>query len=76
MAGHTVPAASLFIRAQHSDGVQHIFAAPKFLPRWPSEDHRTRIVFIAQGVPRYFPARLLAAIEAEVLDKTDARRKA
>ena len=56
-------------------GVQHIFAAPEFLPRWPGEPRRTRIVFIAQGVPRHFPARLLAAIEAEVIDETDARRK-
>jgi G3E family GTPase len=55
-------------------GVQHIFATPEFLPRWPSKDQRTRIVFIAQGVPRHFPARLLAAIEAEVLDETNARR--
>jgi G3E family GTPase len=54
-------------------GVQHIFAAPEFLSRWPGDDHRTRIVFIAQGVPRHFPARLLAAIEAEVIDETDAR---
>jgi len=52
-------------------GVQHIFAAPEFLPRWPSEDHRTRIVFIVQGVPRHFPARLLAAIEEEVLEEME-----
>jgi len=47
-------------------GVQHVFAAPVFLDRWPSADVTTRIVFITQGVPRYFPARLLDAIEAEV----------
>jgi G3E family GTPase len=51
-------------------GVQHVFAAPEFLDRWPSDDHTTRLVFIAAGVPRHFPARLLAAIEAEVLDAT------
>jgi len=54
-------------------GVQHIFAAPEFLHRWPSEDHRTRIVFITQGVPRHFPARLLAAIEEEVKEEMTAR---
>ena len=54
-------------------GVQHVFAAPEFLTRWPSEDHRTRIVFIAQGVPRHFPARLLAAIEDEVREENAAR---
>ncbi len=51
-------------------GVQHVFTPPSFLPRWPSADHSTRMVFIARDVPRYFPARLLAAIEAEVLDTT------
>ncbi len=55
-------------------GVQHVFAAPEFLPAWPTADHRTRIVFIAQGIPRHFPARLLAAIEEEVLEETAARR--
>jgi G3E family GTPase len=54
-------------------GVQHIFAAPEFLHRWPGEDKRTRIVFIAQGVPRFFPARLLAAIEAEVVEEMGER---
>jgi G3E family GTPase len=49
-------------------GVQHVFAPPDFLPCWPSADHTTRIVFITQGVPRHFPARLLDAIEYEVRD--------
>jgi G3E family GTPase len=51
-------------------GVQHVFAAPAFLDAWPSDDHSTRLVFIGAGVPRHFPARLLSAIEAEVLDET------
>ena len=50
-------------------GVQHVFAPPEFLPRWPSGDRTSRLVFITQGVPRYFPARLLDAIEAEVLEE-------
>jgi len=49
-------------------GVRHVFAPPEFLPRWPSADHSSRLVFITQGVPRYFPARLLEAIEAEVVE--------
>ena len=53
-------------------GVQHVFSAPEFLERWPSEDRSTRIVFIAQAIPRHFPARLLAAIEAEVRDEMTA----
>jgi G3E family GTPase len=47
-------------------GVQHVFAPPEFLDRWPSADQTTRMVFITQGVPRHFPARLLDAIEQEV----------
>ena len=50
-------------------GVQHVFSPPEFLARWPDADHATRLVFIAQGVPRHFPARLLDAIEAEVREE-------
>lgn len=32
-------------------GVQHIFHPPVELPEWPSDDHRTRIVFITRDVP-------------------------
>jgi G3E family GTPase len=51
-------------------GVQHVFSPPEFLPRWPSPDRSTRLVFITQGVPRYFPVRLLDAIETEVREAT------
>lgn len=34
------------------EGVQHVFAAPVQLPAWPSEDHRTRLVFVTEGLPR------------------------
>jgi G3E family GTPase len=50
-------------------GVQHVFAAPEFLDRWPSDDHTTRMAFIGRGVPRYFPTRLLDAIEQEVREE-------
>jgi G3E family GTPase len=50
-------------------GVQHIFSAPEFLDRWPSEDMDTRLVFIFRDMPRYFPARLLDAIEEEVREE-------
>jgi G3E family GTPase len=33
-------------------GVQHLFHPPVLLPEWPSEDHRTRIVFITRDLPR------------------------
>ncbi|MGH7155299.1 MAG: GTP-binding protein, partial [Acetobacteraceae bacterium] len=50
--------------------VQHAVAEPEWLERWPSGDRRTRIVFIAERMPRYFPVRLLEAIEAEARDET------
>ncbi len=31
-------------------GVQHLFHPPETLPRWPSEDRRTRIVFITRNM--------------------------
>jgi G3E family GTPase len=54
-------------------GVQHVVSAPEFLDRWPSQDHTTRIVFITQGLPRHFPARLLDMIEQEVREETGLR---
>jgi len=50
-------------------GVRHVFAAPDWLACWPSDDRRTRIVFIAEAMPRHFPSRLLDAILAEVADE-------
>lgn len=50
--------------------IQHVAHPPEWLEHWPSADRRSRIVLIGQGVPRHFPARLLAAIEAEVAEET------
>jgi G3E family GTPase len=33
-------------------GVQHLFHPPVLLPCWPSEDRRTRMVFITRGLPQ------------------------
>jgi G3E family GTPase len=33
-------------------GVQHLFHPPVLLPHWPSEDRRTRMVFITRDLPR------------------------
>jgi G3E family GTPase len=33
-------------------GVQHLFHPPVLLPEWPSDDRRTRIVFITRDLPR------------------------
>src|SRR5213078_2788807 len=33
-------------------GVQHLFHPPVLLPHWPTEDRRTRIVFITRDLPQ------------------------
>jgi G3E family GTPase len=33
-------------------GVQHVFHPPRELAAWPSDDRRTRLVFITRGIPR------------------------
>ena len=42
-------------------GVQHLFHPPVLLPEWPSEDHRTRIVFITRDLPQEQIEKSLAA---------------
>ncbi len=50
-------------------GVRHTLAPIEWLDRWPPGwDSTSRLVLITQDVPPHFPARLLAAIEAEVRD--------
>jgi G3E family GTPase len=43
------------------NGVQHIVHPPQHLERWPTEDHRSRIVFITRGIDR---GRLRRSLEA------------
>ena len=33
-------------------GAQHLLHTMTWLDRWPDNDHRTRVVFITQGIPR------------------------
>jgi G3E family GTPase len=54
-------------------GVQHVFHAPTWLKRWPSDDRRSRIVFITRRVPQRWVEALLEAIGAEVADVSVAR---
>jgi G3E family GTPase len=49
-------------------GVQHIFHAPAWLERWPSEDRRSRLVFITRRIPRGWVEALLDALDAEVAE--------
>lgn len=43
------------------NGVQHIVHPPRHLERWPTEDHRSRIVFISRGIDQ---ARLRRSLQA------------
>jgi G3E family GTPase len=49
-------------------GVQHVFHPLAWLERWPSEDRRSRIVFITRNIPRSWVEVLLAALDDEVGD--------
>jgi G3E family GTPase len=49
-------------------GVQHLFHPPVLLPEWPSEDHRTRMVFITRDLPREAIEATLAAFEEAVIE--------
>jgi G3E family GTPase len=43
------------------NGVQHIVHSPQHLERWPTQDHRSRIVFITRGIDQ---GRLRRSMEA------------
>jgi len=43
------------------NGVQHIVHPPQHLERWPTEDHRSRIVFITRGIDQ---GRLRRSLQA------------
>jgi dihydroorotase len=50
-------------------GVQHLFHPPVLLPEWPSEDRRTRMVFITRDLPREAIEKTLAAFEEAVEER-------
>jgi len=61
-------AAPVFINA-----VQHIVHPPQHLERWPTADHRSRIVFITRGIDHALLARSLAAFSSSrVAARADA----
>ncbi len=47
--------------------VQHVVVPARQLPAWPDDDHRTRLVFIARGLP----ASTLASLRASLADTLD-----
>ena len=50
-------------------GVQHIFHPPVYLARWPSEDRRTRIVFITRDIDQEAIESTLSVFEQRGLRK-------
>ena len=52
-------------------GVQHIFYPVFWLDQWPSDDHRSKIVFITRDIPREHIDSLVKALE-EQSGMTDA----
>lgn len=51
-------------------GVQHVYHAPVWLPRWPSADRRTRLVFIGRDLRERWLRELIELIEDEVASET------
>ena len=47
-------------------GVQHVYHAPAWLPRWPSADHRTRLVFIGRNLRETWVRMLIDLLDDEV----------
>ena len=54
-------------------GVQHVYHAPVWLERWPSDDRRTRMVFIGRNLRESWVREALDLLEAEVAEES-ARR--
>jgi G3E family GTPase len=54
-------------------GVQHVYHAPEWLERWPSEDRTTRMVFIGRNIHESWVRGVLELLEIEVKDALLAR---
>jgi len=57
-------------------GVQHVYHAPEWLERWPSEDRKTRMVFIGRNVRESWVRAVLELLEVEVEHTLRARSPA
>jgi G3E family GTPase len=51
-------------------GVQHVYHAPVWLPRWPSADRRTRMIFIGRNLRVSWVRSLIELLDAEVAAET------
>ena len=54
-------------------GVQHVFHPLSWLDDWPSNDHRTRLVFIGRNLSEAWVSALLRTIEIEVSEFANAQ---
>ena len=54
-------------------GVQHVIHVPAVLPRWPSEDRRSRIVFIVDDLEREHGGKALERLPRQARHRS-ARR--
>ena len=54
-------------------GVQHVYHAPAWLPRWPSPDRRTRVVLIGRNIREVWTLGLLELLNAEVAEEIAQR---
>ena len=54
-------------------GAQHLLHNLTWLPRWPDDDHRTRIVFITQGIAREELSEMVNLLD-RVAERTAAAR--
>jgi G3E family GTPase len=50
-------------------GVQHVYHEPVWLERWPSQERRTRMVFIGRNLSERWVRGLLDLLDAEVADE-------
>lgn len=57
-------------------GVQHVYHAPVWLPRWPSTERGTRMVFIGRNIRASWVHNLIELLEAEVAAETAIRNGA
>ena len=49
-------------------GVQHVYFAPQWLPRWSSADRRSRFVFIGRRVREAWVRNLIELLDDEVME--------
>lgn len=54
-------------------GVQHVYHAPVWLDAWPSDDRRSRMVFIGRNLRESWVRNLLELLDAEVADEIAQR---